>query len=93
MKVLSLMTRTPFPSFFFLTWTIAQNTYYSRRAQWFPLADERFIIDSSVAISICFFGLGVTIKAAKPDCILPIGEDGSLYKNCSSGKLIVVKNK
>jgi hypothetical protein len=40
-----------------------------------------------------FFGLGVTIKAAKPDCVLPIGDDGSLYKNCSSGKLIIMKNQ
>jgi hypothetical protein len=40
-----------------------------------------------------FFGLGVTIKAAKPDCVLPIGDDGSLYKNRSSGELIVVKNQ
>jgi hypothetical protein len=40
-----------------------------------------------------FFGLGVTIKAAKPAVILPIGDDGSLYKNCSSGELIVNKNQ
>jgi hypothetical protein len=70
---------------FFWTWTIAQNTYYSRGARWLPLVDERFIIDSSATISIRFFGLGVTIKAAKPDCVLPIGDNGSLYKNCSSG--------
>jgi hypothetical protein len=40
-----------------------------------------------------FFGLGVRIKAAKPDCVLPIGDDGSSYKNCSSGELIVMKNQ
>jgi hypothetical protein len=40
-----------------------------------------------------FFALGVTIKAAKPNCILPIGDDGSSYKNRSSGKLIVMKNQ
>jgi hypothetical protein len=40
-----------------------------------------------------FFGLGVTIEAAKPDCVLPIKDDGSLYKNCSSGELIVMKNQ
>ena len=40
-----------------------------------------------------YFGFGVTIEAAKPDCILPIGDDGFLYKNRSSGKLIVMKNQ
>jgi hypothetical protein len=40
-----------------------------------------------------FFGLGVTIEAAKPDCVLPIGDDGSLYKDCASGNLIIMKNK
>jgi hypothetical protein len=35
--------------------TIVQNTFYSRRAQWLPLVDERFVINSSVAISIRFF--------------------------------------
>jgi hypothetical protein len=37
-----------------------------------------------------FFGLGVTNDAAKPDCILPTGDDGSLYEDRSSGKLIVI---
>ncbi len=37
-----------------------------------------------------FFGLGVTNKAAKPDCVLPIGDNGSLYDDCSSGELIVM---
>ncbi len=78
---------------FFWTWTIVQNTYYSGRAWWLPLVDERFVIDSFVVISICFFGLGVTIKAAMPNCVLPIADDGSLYKNCSSGKLIIMKNQ
>ncbi len=32
----------------------------------------------------------MTNKAAKPDCILPIGDDGSMYEDCSSGKLIVM---
>jgi hypothetical protein len=39
-----------------------------------------------------FFGLSVTIKAAKPDCVLPIRDNGSLYKDQSSGKLIDMKN-
>jgi hypothetical protein len=34
---------------------------------------------------------GVTNEAAKPDCVLPIGDNGSLYKDCSFGKLIVMK--
>ncbi len=29
--------------------------------------------------------------AAKPDCILPIWDDGSLNGGCSSGELIVIK--
>ncbi len=29
--------------------------------------------------------------AAKPDCILPIGDDGSLNGGCFSGELIVIK--
>jgi hypothetical protein len=29
--------------------------------------------------------------AAKPNCILPIGDDGSLNGGRSSGKLIVIK--
>ena len=38
-----------------------------------------------------FFGLGVTNDAAKPNCIIPIGDDGSSYEGCSSGKLIVIE--
>jgi hypothetical protein len=38
-----------------------------------------------------FFGLGVINDAAKPDCILPIGDDGSSNMGCSSGKLVVIK--
>jgi hypothetical protein len=37
------------------------------------------------------FGLGVTNDAAKPDCILPTGDDGSSYEGHSSGKLIVIQ--
>jgi hypothetical protein len=68
--------------------TIVQNTFYNRLAQWLSLVDERFIINESVAISIFFFGLGATNNAAKPDCIHPTGDNGSLYEGCSSGKLI-----
>ncbi len=30
-------------------------------------------------------------NAAKPNCILPIGDDGSSNGGCSSGELIVIK--
>ncbi len=71
--------------------TTVQNTFYSHRAQWLPLVNERFIIDESIAVSIIFFGLGVTNNAAKPNCVVPTGDDGSLYEGHSSGKLIVIK--
>jgi hypothetical protein len=35
----------------------------------------------------------VTNNAAKPDCIHPTGDDGSLYAGHSSGKLIAIKIK
>ncbi len=43
--------------------TIIQNTFYSQCAQWLPLVDEWFVINDSVAISICFFGLGPLFKS------------------------------
>jgi hypothetical protein len=39
------------------------------------------------------FGLGVTKDAAKPDCFLPIGDDGSSNGFYSSGKLIIKINE
>ncbi len=33
----------------------------------------------------------MTNNAAKPNCIVPTGDDGSLYESRSSGKLIVIK--
>ncbi len=71
--------------------TIVQKKIYIHHAPWLPLVDERFVLDKLVAVSINFFGLGVTNNAAKPDCILPTGDDGSLYEGCFSGKLIVIK--
>ncbi len=38
-----------------------------------------------------FFRLGVMNDAAKPDCIPPIGDDGSLNGGRSSGELIVIE--
>ncbi len=37
-----------------------------------------------------FFGLGVTNEAATPNCVLPIGDDGSMYEDCLSGELMVM---
>jgi hypothetical protein len=31
--------------------------------------------------------------AAEPNCILPIGDDGSLNRGCSSGKLIITESE
>ncbi len=73
--------------------TMVQNTFYNHHAQWLSLIDEQFIIDELVAVSIIFFGLGVTNNAAKPDCIIPTGDDGSLNEGHSSGKLIIIKIK
>jgi hypothetical protein len=71
--------------------TIIQNTSFNHLAQWLPLVNERFAINELVTISVVFFRLGVMNDAAKPNCILPIGDDGSLNGGCSSGELIVIK--
>jgi hypothetical protein len=66
--------------------TTVQNTFYNHCARWLPLVNERFVINKMVAISII-----VTNDAAKPDCILPTGDNCSLNDSCSSSKLIVIK--
>jgi hypothetical protein len=71
--------------------TIIQNTSFNCCAQWLPLVNERFVINELVTISTVFFRLGVMNNAAKPDCILPIGDDGSSNGGRFSGKLIVIK--
>jgi hypothetical protein len=71
--------------------TIVQNTLCNRRARWLPLVDEGFVIDKLVTVFIIFFGLGVTNDTAKPDCIRPTGDDGSLYEGHLSGKLIIIE--
>jgi hypothetical protein len=38
-----------------------------------------------------FWGLGVTNNAAKPNCIVPTGDNGSSYEGNSSVELIVIK--
>ncbi len=37
------------------------------------------------------FGLGVMNDAAKPNCILPIGDNGSSNRGRSSGEPIIIK--
>ncbi len=71
--------------------TIIQNTSLNSCAQWLPLVNERFVINKLVTISIVFFGLGVINDAAKPDFILPIGDNGSLNGGRSSGELIIIE--
>ena len=55
------------------------------------LVNERFIINELVTISMVFFGLGVMNDTAKSNCILTIGDDGSLNGGCSSSKLIIIE--
>ncbi len=71
--------------------TIIQNSSFNYRARWLPLVNERFVINKLVTISMVSFGLGVMNDAAKPNCILPIGDDGSLNGGRSSSKLIIVE--
>ncbi len=71
--------------------TIVNITFCNCHAWWLPLVNERFVINKLVTISIIFFGLGVMNNAAKPDCILPIGDDGSLNGGRSSGVLIIIE--
>ena len=71
--------------------TVVQNTFCNRCAQWLPLVNERFIIDESIAVSIIFFGLGVTNNAAKPNCIALTGDNGFSYEGHSSGEIIIIK--
>jgi hypothetical protein len=48
-------------------------------------------LTNQLLLSSFFFGLGVTNNAAKPDCVVTTGDDGSLYEGRSSGKLIIIK--
>ncbi len=70
---------------------IIQNTSLNRLAQWLPHVNEKFVINELVTISMGFFGLGVMNDAAKPNCILPIGDDGFSNGGCSFSKLIIIK--
>ncbi len=70
---------------------IVQITFSNPCAPWLPLVNERFVIDKLVAVSIIFFRLGVTKDAAKINCILPLGDNGSLNRGFSASKLIVIE--
>ncbi len=70
---------------------IIQNTSFNSRAWWLPLINERFIINELVTISMDFFGLSVMNDAAESNCILPIGDDGSLNGGCSSEEFFINK--
>ncbi len=50
----------------------------------------RYVSFLVMAFPSFFFGLGVINYAANPDCIVPTGDNGSLYEGCSFGKLIVI---
>ena len=56
----------------------------------FLLFMKGLLSTTRLLFSSFFFKLGVTNNAAKPNCVLPIGEDGSSYDDCSSDKLIVI---
>ncbi len=71
--------------------TIVKITFCNCHAWWLPLINERFVINKLVTISIIFFGLGVMINAAISNCILLIGDDGSLNGGRFSGELNVIK--
>jgi hypothetical protein len=71
--------------------TIIQNTSFNHCAQWLPLVNERFVINKLVTISMGFFGLGVMNDAARPNCILSTGDDGSSNGGRSSSELIVIE--
>jgi hypothetical protein len=72
--------------------TIVQNTLCNHRARWLLLMIKDLSLTNWLLFPSFFFGLGVTNNATKPDCIFPTGDDGSLYEDPSSGKLIVIKN-
>jgi hypothetical protein len=93
MKSLSLMTQLPFPSVFFGLGPLLKTPVTAVVLDGFLLSMKGLSLTAWSPFPTVFFGLGVTIKAAKPDCILPIEDNGSLYKNHSSGKLIIMKNQ
>jgi hypothetical protein len=93
MKCLSLTTRSPFPSIFFGLGPLLKTPITAVVLNGFLLSMKGSSSTARSPFPSVFFGLGVIIKAAKPNCILPIGDDDSLYKNRSSGELIVMKNQ
>ncbi len=90
MKGLSSMTRSPFPSVYFGLGPLFKTPFAAIVLDGFLLSMKDLSSTAWSAFPSGFFGLGVTNKAAKPDCVLPIGDNGSLYDDCSSGELIVM---
>ncbi len=95
-----------FSTCFFWTWCDKQSCqarlHPSNRGRWFHVwksfVQRAHLHDNQWNLALMETGvvskmrtrLGATNKAAKPDCILPIGDDGSMYEDCSSGELIVM---
>jgi hypothetical protein len=88
-----VQTRLPFPSIYFGLGPLLKTPITAVVLDGFLLSMKGLSSTAWSPFPSVFFGLGVTIKAAKPDCIFPIGDGGSLYKNRSSGELIVMKNQ
>ncbi len=93
MKSLSLTTQSPFPSIFFGLGPLLKTPITAVVLDGFLLLIKGSSSTAWSPFPSVFFGLGVTIEAAKPDCVLPIGDNDPSYKNCSSGELIVMKNQ
>jgi hypothetical protein len=71
--------------------TIVQNTFCTIVLDSFLLSMKGSSSTNRSPSPLLFFELGVTNNAAKPDCVLPIEDDGSSNEGLSSGELIVIK--
>jgi hypothetical protein len=71
--------------------TIIQNTSFNRLARWLLSSMKGLSSTNWSPYPWFLFGLGVMNNAAKPNCILPIGDGGSLNGGHSSGELIVIQ--
>jgi hypothetical protein len=89
----SLTTWLPIPSIFFGLGPLLKTPITAVVLDGFLSLMKGSSSTARLPFPSIFFGLGVTIEAAKPDCVLPIVDNGSLYKNRSSGNLIFMKNQ
>ncbi len=71
--------------------TIVQNTFTAVVLDDFFSLMKGLSLTNWLPFPSFFGGLGVTNNAAKPNCVVPTGDNGSLYEDHSSGKLIVIK--